>query len=257
MPMAYKDGKLAAVGTPFVLTSNGEVHKVVADKTAKRDLLLYRKYPVFPHVQLSAHRIVGGMFQAANRADFADAVTVHEISKWGVNGEEVVLPSNQKAYRYWRYYQPCADWHSNIAELAFIDGKSHQEIKGNVMGTEGSYGDNPQTRREAAFDGDLLTFFDAPEVPDAWVGMDFGRPVEVEKIIYTPRGDGNTICIGDRYELFCWEDDCWVSQGKQIAATVRLLFKDVPADGLYLLRNLSRGVEERVFCYKDGEQVFW
>lgn len=257
MPMAYKGDKLAAVGAPFVLTSNGEVHKVVADKTEKRDLLLYRKYPVFPHVQLSAHRIVGGMFQAANRADFADVVTVHKIKKWGVNGEEVFLPPTQKAYRYWRYYQPCADWHSNIAELAFIDRASHREAKGKVLGTEGSYGNNPQTCKQAAFDGDLLTYFDAPEGGNAWVGMDFGCPVDIEKIIYTPRGDGNTIGIGDEYELFYWDADRWNSLGKQTAETVRLLFKDVPADGLFLLRNLSRGVEERIFCYKDGEQVFW
>jgi len=257
MPMAYKNDRLTAVGNPFVLTSNGEIRAIVPDKTEKRDMLLYRKYPVFPHVQLSAHRIVGGMFQAANTADFADAVTVHKIKKWGVNGEEVVLPSTQKAYRYWRYYQPCADWRSNIAELTFIDRASHREVKGKVLGTEGSYGNNPRTCKQAAFDGDLLTFFDAPDVPNAWVGMDFGHPVDVEKIIYTPRGDGNTIGIGDRYELFYWDAGRWNSLGKQTAVTVRLLFKDVPADGLFLLRNLSGGMEERIFCYKNGEQVFW
>lgn len=127
LPMAYGENGLAAAGEPFVLTADGKVQMIRLEETERRDMVLYRKYPVFPHVQFSAHRIVGGMFQAADRADFADAVTVHEVRKWGVNGEEVTLPDTQKAYRYWRYYQPCAEWHSNIAELTFIDRKSHRK----------------------------------------------------------------------------------------------------------------------------------
>ena len=40
-----------------------------------------------------------------------------------------------------------------------------------------------------------------------WVGMDFGEPVNIEKIIYIPRSDGNTIEIGDDYELFYWAEN--------------------------------------------------
>jgi len=49
----------------------------------------------------------------------------------------------------------------------------------------------------------------------------------------------------------------WASLGKQIATTIKLEYTEVPSGGLYFLRNLTRGKEERIFTYVDGEQVFW
>lgn len=90
-----------------------------------------------------------------------------------------------------------------------------------------------------------------------WAGMDFGKPVEIGKIMYTPRGDGNTIEIGDWYELYYWDTNGWVSIGKQIATTTYLDFDNVPAGALLLLKNHTQGVDERVFLYEDDEQRFW
>ena len=39
--------------------------------------------------------------------------------------------------------------------------------------------------------------------------------------------------------------------------TIKLEYTEVPSGGLYFLRNLTRGKEERIFTYVDGEQVFW
>lgn len=257
LPVGYQHHTIVPLGNPFVLTSKGEVRQIVPQKETKGEMVLYRKYPLFPHVQNIAHRIVGGKFQAANTVNFGDSVTLHEITEWGIRGREVVLPPETKAYRYWRFYQPVRESYCNISEITFVDRTSHQAAMGKMIGTGGSYGNNPGTRKEVAFDGDLLTYFDAPIDSGGWVGMDFGHPVAVEKIIYTPRGDGNTIGIGDTYELFYWKDGRWVSLGRQVATTVLLRFKDVPADALYLLKNLSRGVEERIFLYKNGKQEFW
>lgn len=91
-----------------------------------------------------------------------------------------------------------------------------------------------------------------------WLGRyGFWTSGGYRKIIYTPRGDGNTIGIGDEYELFYWTDHHWASLGKQIATTIKLEYTEVPSGGLYFLRNLTRGKEERIFTYVDGEQVFW
>lgn len=257
LPVAYQNYTVTPLGNPFVLTSKGEVRQIIPQKETMDEMVLYRKYPLFPHVQGVAHRIVGGKFQAANTANFEDSVTIHEVTEWGIRGREVVLSPGTEAYRYWRFYQPSQESYCNISEITFVDSSSHRAVAGKVIGTEGSYGDNPGTRKEVAFDGNLLTYFDAPIESGGWVGMDFGHPVAMEKIIYTPRGDGNTIAIGDTYELFYWKDGQWVSLGRQVATTVSLQFKDVPADALYWLRNLSEGMEERIFCYKDGEQLFW
>lgn len=87
--------------------------------------------------------------------------------------------------------------------------------------------------------------------------MDFGRPVELERIIYTGRGDGNSIDIGDIYELFYWDSQGWVSLGRKNATNIRLTYRNVPGGGLYLLRDLTKGKNERIFTYENGRQVWW
>ena len=87
--------------------------------------------------------------------------------------------------------------------------------------------------------------------------MDFGKPVEISKILYTGRGDGNTIDIGDTYELFYWDGNRWVSLGQQKAADVKLEYEQVPSGTLYWLRDLTKGKEERIFTYEGGRQVWW
>ena len=82
-------------------------------------------------------------------------------------------------------------------------------------------------------------------------------PRALERIVYTARGDGNTIDIGDTYELFYWNGQGWSSLGKQEAANICLRFRNVPSGGLYWLRDLSKGKEERIFTYEQGRQVWW
>src|SRR5258708_28074011 len=64
-----------------------------------------------------------------------------------------------------------------------------RKLTGKVIGLEGSWNEEGSTR-EKAFDGDLETFFDAPEghMDDAWVGLDLGGPKIVTEIKFAPRG---------------------------------------------------------------------
>ena len=36
-----------------------------------------------------------------------------------------------------------------------------------------------------------------------------------------------------------------------------LTYKDVPSHGLYVLRDKTKGWEERIFTYEDDQQVWW
>ena len=90
------------------------------------------------------------------------------------------------------------------------------------------------------------------------MGLAFDTPKAIHRISYLPRNDGNRIDNKQLYELFYW-DNKWVSLGRQTGSNVtyRLIYNNVPANALLLLRNLTKGTEERVFTYENGEQVWW
>lgn len=87
--------------------------------------------------------------------------------------------------------------------------------------------------------------------------MDFGSPISLETILYVGRGDGNTIEIGDSYELFYWDKKTWKSLGKQTAEWITLTYSNAPTGALFWLRDLTKGKEERIFTYEKGKQVWW
>ena len=72
-----------------------------------------------------------------------------------------------------------------------------------------------------------------------------------------PRNDGNGIYPGDKYELFYFDKDGWTSLGQQVTTEPFLDYLNVPDNALLWLRNLSNGVEERIFTWENGGVRFW
>ena len=105
-------------------------------------------------------------------------------------------------------------------------------------------------------DGDHTTSYGYPTLYDGWVGLDLGGKKSVGSVSYTPRHRDNFVRPGDTYELFVCDGGEWKSAGVQVSQSDSLLYRDVPLDALMLLKNLTRGVDERVFEYKDGKQSF-
>lgn len=54
-----------------------------------------------------------------------------------------------------------------------------------------------------------------------------------------------------------WDGVMWKSLGVQVAKAQHLQYHNIPENALLLLRNHSRGVEERIFTYEDGKQIWW
>jgi hypothetical protein len=88
------------------------------------------------------------------------------------------------------------------------------------------------------------------------VGLDFGRPVPISKIIYTPRNRDNFIRQGGEYELY-YLDKKWGSLGVKVAAADSLVYGNVPSGSLPYLQNHTRGHDRRIFTYENGKQVWW
>ena len=197
----------------------------------------------------------GGYFQVANLADFSDAVVIDSIKEEPPLYFHEIKNNNSKKYRYYRYMSP-PESYCSIAELEFYD-ENREIIKGNIIGTSYPKWGQDAFSSSKAFDGDILSRFEADQADYAWIGMDFGIPVYIPIIRYMPRTDDNTVFPGLEYELLYWGENKWLSLGRQTADGVFLHYDDAPANALFLLRNHSRGQEERPFTYENGEQVWW
>ena len=252
MPAYYIDGKIKPFNYPALLNERGRLEFLIPDKENTQSIFVKRKYPLIRKAFIVAQRLKGGMFQAANKEDFSDAKTLHTFDEYSVSGN--ILISDTTRYRYWRYFSP-RPFRCNIAELIFYT-VGNKKLTGEIIGSE-ERSSNPNYLRKAAFDLNPLSYFASKTVRNGWVGLDFGEPKQVERIGYMIRNDGNNICVGDTYELFYWDIDGWHSIEKQIADDFELTFHNVPQNALLLLKNRSRGKDERIFLYRDAKQIWY
>ncbi len=199
--------------------------------------------------------MINGVFQGADSPDFNDAVTLYTVKNNPGDYYNAAYPKVRRRFRYVRYLSP-EGAHCNVAEIEFYSGVADRNpLIGKTIGTGGSrYGD-PKTGRQSAFDGDPTTFFNAKQANSAWVGLRFSKKQQIRKIRFLPRNDLNDIYPGDLYELFFWNNK-WVSLGRMRADTTFLVYKNVPSNAILWLRDLSAGVEERIFTYENGQQVW-
>ena len=139
-----------------------------------------------------------------------------------------------------------------MAELIFYTGDERLHGKLVTCGKEV----NPKAKVQIApaiHDDDALTFFCA-QGNDYWVGFDFGKPVDISKILWFRRGDGNDIYPDYEYTLYYWGDRCWQAIGHQKAGSQTWLdFPNVPQNALLLLVCDTKGTQSRPFAYRNGE----
>ena len=103
-------------------------------------------------------------------------------------------------------------------------------------------------------DADPLTYINVDENLEWQIDGRHG----INEIHCLCRNDANGIFPGDTYELFYYHfPEGWVSLGQQTAKKYTLLYNAVPANGLYWLRNLTQGREERIFTWEKGNINFW
>jgi hypothetical protein len=248
-----EDQQLVSVAPPFILTLHGEVKPIVPDMTERQTIKLTRKYPTFRFSSWAAQLVVGAKIQAANRADFSDAVTLHTIRKYGTEAGELLLDTLKTKYRYWRFYS-APEGLCSVAELYFFQHGQDITMQGKITG---STVEDRNYAKAHVFDRDPLTFFSSPERSDSWVGLDFGESVNIDRILYIPRTDGNMVIYGDEYELKYWDKNGWRSLGRKVADNTYITFENCPVGALFLLHDCTRGVEERIFTYENGNQVWW
>lgn len=162
-------------------------------------------------------------------------------------GDTKVVIDNSKRFRYIRFR--CSDNDIGLlSELAFYDDKG-KIVKGTNISKDVDvnsivylHDDNVETKIKALS-------------PGYWVGFDLGKGKEcrISEIKFTPVSDGNNIQNGHTYELWGF-DNYWKKLGHCIAQSREsITFHNVPTNMLLLLKDKTKGVEERIFLYNNKQ----
>ena len=232
-----------SISDPFILDIKGNMQPISPSKNAGvQDITLERKFPAFVHVWQFRDSLTNFVLEASDSPAFHPCI---EAARWEDNS---LFSADrrfnlEKPYRYWRL-RGLREGPTTLAELYLFSGGKQIEplsVKG--------------TRVERLFDKNELTSMRIHI--DRSAEMDFGAPVAIDKAAVLRRGDGNCIKPGDTYQLYYWGNDRWVLHEERQADDIRITFKDVPADGLYKVRDITKGKQHRTFIYKDGECIWF
>lgn len=249
LPTYYIGRRIVPASAPVILSSDGSVRIIRPDFRRLRPLTLTRKYPEMQWFA-NLRRMMGrSRFEAANKPDFSDAVLLCRIDSCAPLAFRQYPVSLDHPCRYIRFVGSDTTDH-DIAEIAFYSDK--QKLVAHPI-------DRPEYNAAGAArvsDGNVLTYSRHYKDTPRPMGFDLGRPYPVTSITCISRTDDNEIAVGDLYELFYW-DGRWVSLGRRYAKSPELVYDYAPYGALFLLRDLTRGIEERIFTYENGQQTWW
>ena len=247
LPVVYRGQQQIPVSWPLIPQQEGGIRFLQADTTQLQTVCVKRKYPARYTFVESVRRISGCRIEASEDSLFRHPVTagcVEYSEKMELRTVDITL---DKAYRYWRLVVD--DKSTSLAEMLFYDKQGKRLKKGHILKTG-----QPYERLERVFDDDALTF----SLVMSWVGWDFGEAVSLSQVRCISRNDDNGVWPGNYYELFYQNDRGWISLGKRKAETDSLLYSNIPRNSLLLLKNYSRGREERIFTLEKNDRIrFW
>ena len=251
MAALYVNGRFTPFGNPFLVAGDGSVTDICVSKGKYVSMRLNRKFPFLGKFSDINYKMGGGLFQGSNDADFSNVTNFYKFEGVTNGNWYDISVKDANEYKYLRYLGPAGS-HCNINELAFFD-KDGKKLEGMIIGTKGE----PKKTKEKVFDGDILTGFHALGADGQWVGIRLNKASKVGRLRFIARNDGNTIEKGDLYALCYWDNCQWNEVERKVATGDFLTIKNVPAGGLYILHDLTKGKEERLFTYDNGKQIWW
>ena len=256
MPAYYRNGQIVPAASPFLLDAKGEIVPLEASQETEPEAVFYSKVPYRSHILYYALDMLNCCFQVADKADMSDTATIHRIGKLPHYGQEIEIENAQPG-RYGIYSFP-AGRHGFISDIEFYgpdENGNETKLVGKPIGNPGIYGNGLCE----LFDGSRITYYaQDPSRGINYVGMDFGKPVKITRIVYYPHTDDNGVVPDELYELFYWGSGGWVSLGRQTGRNDKtLVYKDIPKNALMRLHDITTGNENRIFIYKDSKQIFY
>ena len=248
----FSDGRQhRPAGYPFVFSGEG-VQILKPDTTRMERAVLKRKMSLVQTIAAFLYRgIIGSRIEGCRDTSFAGADLLYRFTDTlRTNYCELMPADTSKAFRFLRYSSPPGK-SLELAELAiFADTLCKEKIRMRRVNDIG-----PVHMLDNITDDDQLTYFTSEDTSCAIV-YDLGKLTKIKKIVFSPRNDDNYIWPGHLYELF-YQDGTngWRSLGKQTAGEREITY-EIPSGALLWLRDLTKGKEEQVFLYRDGQPFF-
>lgn len=254
LPVYYINGNTIPADYPILVLDSVHTLKLKPDFTKTQTVVLKRKYNI-SKTEFYGERMKGGKFQVANKADFSDYIDIYkinEIPEICFNKVELNLPEK---FKYFRYVAPEGS-NGEVAEIEVYEVNSDKRLSGKIIAYLKV--ENNIVKFSKIFDGDVLSYYQNIKEKSIWIGLEFNESKQLNKIVYLPRNDDNFVRDGELYELFYWNNK-WISLGRQTGSlkTQTLTYTNVPTNALFLLKDLTKGREERIFTYENGKQVWW
>ena len=160
---------------------------------------------------------------------------------------------NNNLYRYFRYVSSDSE-DIRISSIKLYNKGFAEPVTGEAYGFVSDYTACDDHIFSNAFDKNIRSNFNAPR--GSWVALDAGEPVKIESLRIMARNSQNIVEPGDTYELYYF-DKGWKSLGCRVADDYHLTYHNVPKEALLLLRNHTKGRQERIFAYTNDEQGWW
>lgn len=246
LPVYYRGKHLKPIGYPRLLDMQGNIKEFVPNEAKRISIKMTRKFPLNDSKIFWAESLKGAYVMASNDVDFQKADTLCILTHPNKDLNYQVIPLNtERAYRYWRISR-------QLGKLSIAEWELFNEAHEKISGKAHSYkGDDESVKR--VMDEDALTFVEFR----SWLGLDLGKPTKVKEMRILSRTDDNGIVPGELYELVYFGKEGWKTVAVQKAEADCIEFDSVPSGALYWLRNLTKGIEERIFTYENGEVRYW
>lgn len=241
LPVVYQQENEQTFNYPFLLCLDHSVRQLVPDTNHLQKMRLFRKNSAREGLQVYHERLAGTVIEASADRNFKQADTIFRLEKSLPGYYYSVVNENPRPYRYFRIIPQKKTVY--ISELIFYNADG-QQVKG--------YVDSLYKRMT---DNDILTHVTLQRDSVLFIQLD--EPVHIQRTVCLPRSDGNGIYPGHVYELLYHDLEGWCSLGEKVATDFSIEYDNVPSGALYWLRNLSGGVEERIFTWENGAQQFW
>lgn len=242
------------INNPFTISSEGEIKYFVYSEPLIKDVNLTRKYfPYFMTNKKINQKIILSLntcvIQGSNDLLFKKSDELYKFKNFYSTHVKKINLKTKKYYRYYRIINreensligvrlaKFSFLNSNNEKLLFLINDPNQK---NIL-------------EKLTDDDDLTNVNNVDDYVFVNTNQDYVKSIEIQV-----SNDDNHIKTGDKYELFFFKEGKWVSlYGARIANDTVLKYTNISSKSLYLLKNLSRGVEEFPFTLDNAGNQYW